>query len=289
MELRGRRIIEACGALWHSVSGCFLMSLPYEAVLDPRREELRHMLFTAGLAGARFPSLKWNGLKSGLYVFRGWNYGLQSIHIKHRPRVRRGLQHFEVRPAKRAELLEQGLRLNLDTLARQGRHDPEFGESGQWERLVEAVFECPQVVPMAAFTGNRMSAYIITCREGRWLHILHQMSRQEDLAEFPNHVLTYCVTKQAAADASLEAVSYGCVPLFSADGLHEYKLRFGYEIILHRSAIQLHPALDGLLTSTPAREVVRALRRLLPQNQRLETLETVLRGARLSRSVEGDS
>jgi hypothetical protein len=121
-----------------------------------------------------------------------------------------------------------------------------------------------------------------TCREESWLHILHQMSRQEDLANFPNHLLTYAVTKQATLDVSLEAVCYGYVPLFAADGLHEYKLRFGYEMIPHSSAIQLHPALDVVLNRSAARVAVRVARRLQRENQQLEMLQTVLEGARSS-------
>jgi hypothetical protein len=144
---------------------------------------------------------------------------------------------------------------------------------------VEAAFACPEVSFPAAFSGTRLAAYMVTCREQNWLHILHQMSRQEDLPNFPNHVLTYEVTKQAATDTSLEAVCYGYVPLFAADGLHEYKLRFGYEMIPHRSIIQLHPVLNLLLNSAAARAAVRVARRVQPENQQLETLETVLEGA----------
>ena len=123
---------------------------------------------------------------------------------------------------------------------------------------------------------------MVTCRDGDWLHILHQMSRQEDLPNFPNHVLTYTVTAQALADKAVEAVCYGYVPLFAADGLHEYKLRFGYELVPHRSAIQLHPLLDTVLDGPVARSVLRAARRLRRQDQTLETLQTVLEGARCS-------
>ena len=132
-------------------------------------------------------------------------------------------------------------------MARQGRYDPEFGELPRWGRLVEAAFACPGVSFPAVFSGSRLAAYMVACREEKWLHILHQMSRQEDLPDFPNHLLTYTVTSQAAADTSLEAVCYGYVPLFAADGLHEYKLRFGYEMIPHCSAIQLHPMLKAVL------------------------------------------
>jgi hypothetical protein len=258
------------------------MSLPYQAMLNPDPAELRRMIRDTGAFGARFPSSSWAGLESGIYVLRGRNYDLGSVHTKHRPRVRRGLECFEVRLAEKTHLLEQGCALNLSTMARQGRYDPEFGEPRKWERLVEAAFACPEISFPAAFSGRRLAAYMVTCREQNWLHILHQMSRQEDLPNFPNHVLTYTVTRQAAADASLEAVCYGYVPLFAADGLHEYKLRFGYEMVPHRSAIQLHPALNSVLNQSAARAAVRAARRLRHENQQLETLETVLEGARVS-------
>jgi len=258
------------------------MSLPYERMLNPEPRELRGMIREAGAFGVRFPSTAWTGLESGLYVLRRRDYSIGSLHIKHRPRVRHGMQHFEVRLAEKAQLLEQGRELNLATMARQGRYDAEFGEPEQWEKLVEAGFACPGISFPAVFNGSRLAAYMVTCREQSWLHILHQMSRQEDLPNFPNHLLTYAVTAQASGDASLEAVCYGCVPLFAADGLHEYKLRFGYELIPHRSAIQLHPVLQAVAGHAIARAAVRAARRLRRDNQSLETIETLLEGARTS-------
>jgi hypothetical protein len=283
LELRGRHIVHACGALWYSVPGRFLMSLPYQTTLDPDPEELRQMIRRTKVFGARFPSLSWTGLKSGLYVLRKRNYDIGSLHAKHRPRVRHALQCFQVRLAEKVELIDQGRDLNLSTMARQGRYDAEFGERRQWERLVEAAFACPAVAFPAAFSGSRLAAYMVTCREYNWLHILHQMSRHEDLPNFPNHLLTFAVTKQATADLSLEAVCYGYVPLFAADGLHEYKLRFGYEVVPNYSAIQLHPIVNAVLNQPVTRAAVQVARRWRSDNQQLETLENVIEGARSSR------
>ena len=262
------------------------MSLPYQAMLDPQPGDLKHLIRETRAAGARFPSTKWTGLESGLYVLRSRSYGLESVHQKHRPRVRRGLETFQVRPATKAELKSQGRALNLSTMNRQGRYDPEFGDKRRWETLVEAAFACSEVSFPAAFAGARLAAYMITCREDRWLHILHQMSRQEDLENFPNHLLTYTVTQQATADESLEAICYGYSPLFANDGLHEYKLRFGYDLIPHRSAFQLHPELSPLLNNPLTHAVVHACRFLFPRSQCLETFQSVLKGARSSRPVE---
>lgn len=286
MELRGRRIVRACGAVWYAAPGRFLMSLPYQAMMDPHPADLRRLIRETGAAGARFPSTRWTGLESGTYVLRRRSYDLDSVHPKQRPRVRRGLESFRVRLATKAQLLSQGRALNLSTMARQGRYDPEFGEKRKWETLIEAAFACSEISFPAAFDGHRMAAYMVTCRENGWLHILHQMSRQEDLANFPNHLLTYTVTRQAAMDDSLDAVCYGYVPLFAADGLHEYKLRFGYELIPHHSAFQLHPALAALLDNPITRTAVRCCRFVNPGNQYLETVDSVLKGARASRPLD---
>jgi hypothetical protein len=215
-------------------------------------------------------------------VMRARDYDIDSVHVEQRPRVRRGLQCFYVRPATKDQLLSQGRALNLSTMARQGRYDSEFGDRRRWETFVEAAFACSEISFPAAFCGSRLAAYMVTCREQRWLHILHEMSRQEDLPNFPNHALTYTVTRQASSDNALDAVCYGYLPLCVAGGLHEYKLRFGYEMIPHRSAIQLHPMLDAVLNCRIARAVVRVARSLRHEHQQLETIETVLEGAHLS-------
>jgi hypothetical protein len=285
MELRGRRIIKACGTVWYAAPGRFLMSLPYQAMLNPHPGELRRLIRETATAGARFPSTQWTGLESGLYVLSSRAYDLEAVHPKHRPRVRRAQECFQIKFATKEQLISQGRDLNLSTMARQGRYDPEFGEKRRWETLVEAAFACTEVAFPAAFAGSRMAAYMVTCREHRWLHILCQMSRQDDLHDFPNHLLTFTVTQQAAADESLDAVCYGYQPLFAADGLHEYKLRFGYELIPHHSAFQFHPAIDPLLTNPVSYAAIRAARVICPRSQHLQTVESVLKGARSSRPI----
>jgi hypothetical protein len=176
--------------------------------------------------------------------------------------------------------------LNLGTMARQGRYDPEFGDRRRWETFVEAAFACSEIAFPAVFRGPRLAAYMVTCREQNWLHVLHQMSRQEDLADFPNHLLTYTVTKQAADDPDLEAISYGYVPLCAASGLHEYKVRFGYEMIPHRSVMQLHPLLDPILNNGIVRGALHGACRLFRDQPTLETITAVLEGAHASRPPE---
>jgi hypothetical protein len=279
LELRGRRMINACGATWYMGSSRFLVSVPYEQLLDPDPLELRRMIRETGAFGARFPSANWSGLESGLYVLRAQEYGIETVDEECRAFIERGSEGCVIRPATKEQLLTQGWGLNVSHMARNGRYDREFCNRRRWETFVEAAFTCSEVSFPAAFRGSRMAAYMVTCREHRWQHILHHISRHEDLASFANHALTFEVTRNALRDPDIEAVAYGYVPLCSAGGLHEYKRQFGYQVLPHRSAIQLHPALDAVLNSAVARGVVHAARSLRRNYPKLETLEAVLRGA----------
>jgi len=189
-----------------------------------------------------------------------------------------------------SELLRQGLRLNTDTMARQGRYDPEFGEPARWGRLVKAVHGSSAVVAYGAFHEGRLAAYAITCRDGGWLHLMHQNSRTDDLRHFPNHALSFAVTRLAAEDAALEGISFGIRSLIDSVGLHDFKLKLGYEFIERTSAFQLHPAVAPVLLSGALRRIVGGLRRVRPQDQRIEKVEAVLEGAaRSARSGSGSA
>jgi hypothetical protein len=289
MALRGRRIVEAAGCLWHSVEGRFFMSLPYNLPQDPDAGELNQMLRSQCALGVRFPAVNRPGLPSGLYVCRRKDYNLPCVHARQRSQVRRGLEVFTIQPVEQSELLRQGLQLNTDTMTRQGRFDPEFGEPARWARLVKAVYGSSPVVAYGAFHEGRLAAYAITCRDGGWLHLMHQNSRTDDLPQFPNHALTFTVTRLAAEDPALEGISLGVHALVNSGGLHDYKLKLGYEFIERTSAFQLHPALAPVLLSGAVRRVVSGLRRMRPQDQRIEKVESVLEGATRSARPESGS
>ena len=284
MELRGRRIVEFGGVLWQSVAGRMFISIPCQLLLEwPSGEVGQFLRLSRGL-GVRFPSLTRDGLGNGLYVYRGQTYGLEDMHRNFRQKVRHGLPHCEIRAVSHDELVGQGLALNIETMQRQRRYDPEFGDRPQFERLVDAVFRVPAMGAVGAFVDGRLSAYDITCRENGWLHIVHKMSRLSDLEYSPNHVLDFCVTRDAVADPEIEAVTMGWQSLFQMDGLHDYKTRLGYTLETHRTVIQFHPAFSSLLCSDPAARAAARLRAWLPNNNRLALAEALVNAGRLSQS-----
>ncbi len=280
---RGHRVLNRFGVYWYQVEANFLQSLPYQRTVDPPPDGLDEMLRTEQAIGARFPSDNRLGLRGGCYIFSEDSYEIASIHAKVRARVRRGLENFEFGPTDSAMLLEQGLQLNRDTMKRQDRYDPEFGEPARWRKLVRAIEDSPGVTVYGAHAKGRLAAFMITCLDDGCLQILHQMSSLADLPLHANQGLTFTVTQQACQSADIDSVCYGLVPAQTNEGLHEYKLRMGYRLEAHNNIVHLHPRLSPILCSRPATAAIRLARKLRPRDQKLERLEHTIASAVASR------
>ncbi|MBY0505759.1 MAG: hypothetical protein K2X03_17725 [Bryobacteraceae bacterium] len=285
MELRGRRIVESESALWHSTDGKMLMSLPYHLALDPEPGEMRNLLRGTGSLGVRYPSITREGTPGGLYVCRDKEYSLKTVQSRLRSKVRRGLEHCEVREVTPSELLGQGLRLNQETMSRQGRYESEFGEALPFARLVGAVDASARITAFGSFIDGILGAYAVTYEEDGWFHILHQMSRLDCLEHYPNHALAYTLTEAALSRPEIVGMSYGLKSLVNTAGLHDFKLRMGFECLSQNMVCELHPMASGMLTSGLASFGLRTVRKCFPRDQRLERVQAVISSARVAKGL----
>jgi len=197
--------------------------------------------------------------------------------------VRKGLQRCEVKPVPEEVLIREGIQLNRETMERQGRFDHEFGDEARWTNLCKAVGKSPKVRVLGAFVDGALAAYSVVYEEDNWTHILHQNSRVDLLEHYPNHALAFTITSEAMAKPGTEAVSYGLKSLVNTAGLHDFKLRIGFECEPQNSVCYLHPALAPVLTSGLAVWSLKKLRELRAEDQRLQRIESVVAAARALR------
>jgi hypothetical protein len=281
MRRRGRAIFEGAGCYWYSVHQRMIMSIPYHEPMEPSSAELSGLLSSSKRIGARYLTRQGNGLAGGLYVRRKSPFDISSIHHKSRSPLRRALEKCVVREVDRAELLAQGMQCNLDSMTRQGRFDSEFGVGNNWRRVVDATYASTAVKVIGSFVDGTLAAYSITLTEDRWHHILHAFSAQKFLSEyFPNTALTFELTRAAMENPAVDQVSYGVAGLVNGAGLHQYKLRHGYEFAPYGYAFALHPAARFALTNSLSTWGLKSARRYFPGAQFLERAAAVLDGAR---------
>ena len=191
LELRGCRVFEALGATWGHYRGPFYSSLPFHQEFEFSRSEIRSMMLRQNVASVRFPTTTRPGLAGGLYVCDPSQYSLASISRQYRVQIKRGIEICTTRPIDPDELLAHGLQLNLDTMERQHRFDPEFGDPARWRRFVDALRNCPETAVYGAFIGDRLSAYIVGIHDGGWLHLLYKMTSNQDRGLPVSHALDH--------------------------------------------------------------------------------------------------
>jgi hypothetical protein len=279
MRLRGRRVVEKCGAFWHGAGFGMYMSLPYYLRLDLDPAEAMEIIRDAGATGIRYPAHSGGGLPSGVYVCRRRDYGTGALHRNFRAHIRQGLPCCEVRELSREELLTQALAVNRETLTRQRRRDPEFADGASWRRFVDAVAACPCIVPVGSFVEGALASYAITCFEDGWLQILYKMNSMRFDSRHPSQVLDFSITRRIATDPSVTAVSMGWAPLVPNEGLHEYKLRLGYDFEPGFSVIRLRPTIYWALGGRWSRSVFGMAGRLFPGSNQLGVAAAVIEGA----------
>ena len=270
-DLRGLPVFRAAGAWWTPFDhqSRFLMTVPEQITVDQDHGEIASMLWSKRMAAARYPTTTGEGLESGYYLWRKQPFDLSNLDRKLRNSVRRGLEQCQLRELSGDDLFRLGIDLNRETMERQERYNPEFGEAAPWRRFVDAVERTPGMSITGAFVEDTLAAYSIECRADGWWYALYQNSRAGMLKSFPNHALDYFSLTRAAGDAEVKGILNSPFPLSPNPGLHEYKTRFGYQVEPYRLAIQLHPVANPLVTSRPARAGLRWACTAFPENRRI--------------------
>ncbi len=277
-------MVQSGGYWWANVDidSRYFVSLPDQICVDIQREDVDSLLRRASGLLARYPSQQPAGLPCGAYVVQDRAYKLQKLQKRIRNFVRRGLESCQIRQLERSELLTQGLELNLDTMARHGRSRPEFGDPRTWARTVEAVYETKGSECWGAFVGDQLASYVMSCRDANWEHLLIQMSRAELLKSYPNHAIDYFLIERAMANPEIQGVCLGSLPLRYGEGLHNYKVRMGYEVMPQSAILAVHPLLSPLATSRMVGPLVRQAGRWNRLAGLSERLEILAAGVRIS-------
>jgi hypothetical protein len=272
---------------WGEYKGGFFTRLPFHLHLDANLEQVRAALRVTRARGLRFSSTSLPGLASGTYVCRPAAFGLQSVSRKQRGHVTRGMEACQFRAVDADELLREGMALNRDTLERQQRHDARFLDPARWARFVDAVRRSPGVAVDGAYIGGRLAAYMVSCRDGGWLHLMFKMSRAADLEHCPNHALDYWVLREAAADPEIEYVGNGFTSLVANEGLDRYKRQMGYQLQPHNLCLHLAPAAAPWLANRVTVSVARAVASRLPNHPGAAYAAAILEGVRQTRARAG--
>lgn len=225
----GFKVYSSSSGEWCELQPKMLMSIPYHCLINPKQEEMDHLLDISGAWGLRFPTdLENYGFFSKLEVCDHVGYDLQYLKKKFRNRVSKGMKNCEIRPVNIEELRNQGYKLNLLTLKRQNRNDPRANLE-YWHKICSSLEEGNGVNILGAYYQEQMAAYVVILETPTMTEMIIQNSDSRLLNYCPNNLLTYHVTRHYLTERSNPVpICYGLGSLEETPDLDRYKIGMGY-------------------------------------------------------------
>jgi hypothetical protein len=273
---QGYRVMRTPSSYWFNQGPRVYQAFPYHWVIEPSRDEVLDFLRRYKAVGLRYstPLEQTTGAISYHAVYDKPTYGLEQLSKWSRKNVRRGLKNCRVEPISFEQLAEEGWRLQLDTLARQGRQL--HVDKLTWCKRCWSAADLPGFEAWGAFAGDQLAASVITFQMEDCVYMLYQQCLREYLEAHVNNALSFMVTQTMLGRLGISLILYGLHSLDAPASIDEFKFRMGYTARPVRQRVVFHPMFAPLVNRA-SHGILKQLRRWRPGNPTLAKMEGMMR------------
>ncbi len=276
LHRQGHKVVRSASSYWHSQGPGVYQAFPYHWIIRPPEDELLTFLRQNHAIGLRYSTpvdAPW-GCLSYHVVYEKGAYGYEDLGKWSRKNVRRGLKNCRVAPVSFPRLAEEGLAMQLDTLARQGRRLKMDQET--WQRVCMSAADLPGFEAWGAFVGPKLTASVITFQNEDCCQMLYQHSLSDYLPMHVNNALSFVVTQTMSQRPEIRALFYALHSLDAPASMDEFKLRMGYTAKPVRQRVVFHPFIQPIFNKL-THAVVKGLLRWRPGQPTLAKAEGMIR------------
>jgi hypothetical protein len=247
LRRQGHRLVFSPSACWYDVAAGVFQPFPYNVVIAPSEDEVRHVFKEGRAYGLRYstPLTAPTGKISYHIVYSKPVYDLDQVSRQTRQNVRKGIDYASIEPIPFSRLAEEGWPLRAETLARQGRLKAETED--WWKRLCLSAEGLPGFEAWGASREGKLVAALIVYLAVDCYVLLYQQSLTEHLRFGVNNALGFVFTKEAVARPGVKKLFYGFESIDASWRVDEFKLRMGYTAEPVRQRVIFHPALRPLV------------------------------------------
>jgi hypothetical protein len=241
LRRQGHTVTKSASSYWFDQGPRVYQAFPYHWTPSISDAELSELLRRSQIIGLRYSTPLETGIGRISYhaVFEGNYYDFETLGKWARKNVRRGLKNCNVEPISFERLGDEGWRLQLDTLDRQGR-DLEVSAVA-WQRRCHATADLPGFVAWGALVNGKLAASVITFQMDDCAYMLYQQCHRDYLAEHVNNALSFVVTKTMIERPQIRSILYGLHSLDAPASVDEFKFRMGYTARPVRQRVVFHP------------------------------------------------
>jgi hypothetical protein len=278
LEKHGTRALAGSDeTLWIRHESIGMERLPVFSTTEPASQELRRVCFKAPavvLSYLRDPS-ELRPANAWSYLCRNTSYQLGALSPSMRRNVQRGLNSLTIRQMSGEELLAHAIAVYCDSRRKAGLSD---GTPEGFLRRFSSQAGCPGHIFWGAWLGSTLAAFLSIREVENWAEIEGGFSLQDLLIHRPNDAMFYTVLSHYLVERGFSTVSYGLSsiqPGSNAPGLHDFKIKVGFEAVPVRRVFALNPILKPL-AGRAALKGLRITSAWFPRSRALKKAEGVL-------------
>jgi hypothetical protein len=272
-----RTLPGAPGTVWVSYDRLAMMRMPFFAVNEPPKDELKRVFWRGPAVVATYylsPDAHHPG-NACLYVCDDRTYGFDKLSPVMRRNVRRGLRELRIETIHSDEVSLHGLQTFLDTLRRNGlqQFSPE-----EFRRQIALRASSAGHVFVGAWKDNELAAYLSLVDVEDWVEVTSCFSSDAFLQFRPNDALLFFALSRYLVEKKYRAVTFGSSsiqPGSNRMGLHAFKTKVGFEARPVHRAFVVHPLLRPFANRLTSMSV-NAVLRFMPHNLRLRKVQGML-------------
>ena len=241
LRRQGYSVVKTPSSYWYEAGVRVYQAFPYHWIIEPEEEELQKLLGESHAIALRYsaPLVKPTGCISYHAVYEKPTYTLEGLSQLCRRNVRIGLKNCRVEPISFDRLANEGWRLELDTVDRQGRGLPYSEEI--WRRRCAAAGDLPGFEAWGALVDGRLAASLLLFQIEDCCEIISQQCNREYLKARVNHALAFVVTQTMVNRSGVQSIFYTLQSLDAPASVDEFKFRMGYIAKPVRQRVVFHP------------------------------------------------
>lgn len=262
------------GAFWVRYERWAMLRVPVFALDAPTAAEVNQALQRAlVISYSQLPDAT-QPANAALYLCRDHAYALEKLPATMRRNVRRGMAALRIQPLSTEDVLRYGYPAYADTRRRVGLSDADLRS---FERRVQGRARSPANTYLGAWLNERLIAFLSITEVADWVEFESLFSCTDTLEYRPNDTLLYYALRHYLVEAPREVVSYGLrsVQSHAEEGLHQFKLKVGFEAQPVHRAFVPHPILKPFI-SRFSHKLLRGLLKRFPSNRALRKAEGLI-------------
>lgn len=275
LRRQGHKIHRTPSSYWYDAAPHVLQAFPYHWLITPDKEEINSLMKRKSIIALRYSAPA--GFPEGkvsYHIVQNKCYDLHLLKAKTRNGIICGLKNFKIGEISFDRLAKEGWHLQQDTLERQNRS--ESMDRNQWERLCHAAADLQGFHVYAAESNNELAGAVIVSRIDDIYAVPYSLSHSRFLRFHVNNALFYFICSELLKQESVKGIFFTVQSLDAPADVDEFKIRMGFEPIVVRQNVVIHPFLKPFIT--PAIYLLNSkLLRRYPSNNLLAKSEGMLR------------